>query len=114
MSQTPEDLFRASQPIMSVAEAAKAWGNKEIWLDCTRLAYKLQRQCADMLKPHYDAEPTRSIVHQSAASLAMRLGLWDESIELCDEGLRGTPQDWTERNLLNVKEICEKRRDEQA
>lgn len=106
---TPESLFRLSQPHISRAEAARFEEREDDYRAALSQAYALQAECADMLADHVDAEPTRSIVHMSAASLAMRLGLYAESIALCDRGLAGNPIPYAHEHILKVREICEQR-----
>lgn len=52
-------------------------------------AFKKEREAALLLFPSIEAEPTRSVLFRSAASIAVRCGLWDEAEKLASAGLAG-------------------------
>jgi len=103
---TPESLFIASQAHYSRAQVHRLNGEYEEWRTATMDTYALQLECAEMLKDMLDAEPTRSIVYMSCAGLAMSLGMYEKSIELADEALKGKPEGWTKSRLHRIMETC--------
>jgi hypothetical protein len=56
-----------------------------------KAAFDFERQAARALTEKLDAEPTRSILHRSAATLALDCGQHREAEVLICEALRGTP-----------------------
>jgi hypothetical protein len=58
-----------------------------------RTALRFASQAAGLIEPHFDAEPSRSILHQSAASLALQCDELREAERLIASALRGTPPD---------------------
>ena len=67
-------------------------------------AFELERQAALMVAPQMDAEPTRSILHRSAASLALDCGLIREAEILICEALRGNPPEGIAGELRDLLE----------
>jgi hypothetical protein len=67
---------------MELAEAAlfaKRRHDSQTFLQLTRQAYELEYQAADLLQAADAPEPTRSVIHRSAATLALECGEWRES-----------------------------------
>ena len=54
-------------------------------------AFELERDAADLLGDADIPEPSRSVFHRSAASLAIQVCELDEAERLIEEGLRGQP-----------------------
>jgi hypothetical protein len=54
-------------------------------------AFTLERAVADGLADHLDMEPSRAVLHRSAASLAIQCGRFDDAHRLAARGLAGRP-----------------------
>ena len=63
--------------------------DRERYLHFTRLAFEKEAAAADLMVDEEDIEPTRSVLHRSAATLAWRCGMYDEARQLIDRGLAG-------------------------
>jgi predicted Zn-dependent protease len=68
-------------------------------------AYEKEREAAEMLKPCVEAEPSRSVLFRSAASLALECGKIQEAKELIDAGLAGFPP---EEIIDELKDLLDK------
>jgi len=56
-----------------------------------RIAMYLEVVAADELRDEYDAEPSRSVLYRSAASLAYQCCEFEQAKELIEVGLNGNP-----------------------
>lgn len=98
-----EDVHRKAMEYAEQAFVAKANGNLSQAKKWTLEAYKLERQAADMVDK-YDVEPTRSVLHRSAADLALDCGHYEEAVKLARRGLRSSPPGEIERELRDTLE----------
>lgn len=92
MEQT--DLALAAQRTGAEAEARTLF----------RSAFEFERQAAALLAGTLDAEPTRSILHRSAASLALDCDEHREAEILIREALRGNPPEEIAEELRDLLE----------
>src|SRR5437762_14338431 len=69
-----------------------------------RAAFELESQAAHLAALKDDSEPTRSILHRSAASLALDCGLNREAERLICEALRGNAPDAIANELRDLLE----------
>lgn len=79
---------------MDLAEAAAvAWlrGEIEQAAQLTRQAFEQETQAANSIASVLDAEPTRSVLHRSAASLAIECGELQAAERLIATALSGSP-----------------------
>ena len=67
-------------------------------------ALKYERQAASLLAQRPDAEPTRSILHRSAATLALDCGEYRQAEVIICEGLQGHPPDEIAEELRDLLE----------
>lgn len=63
----------------------------EAFVDISKKAFNLERDAARALLSNWDAEPTRSVLFRSAATLAFNIGEFDEAKKLVYQGLAGKP-----------------------
>ena len=70
----------------------------------TLSAYHYERLAAETLRDRLDAEPSRSVLYRSAATLACDCGQWQEASELAAQGLAGSPQDDIAQELAAIAE----------
>ena len=86
---------------------ARRYGEREKYLHFTRLALEKEAAAADLMVDE-DIEPTRSVLHRSAATLAWRCEEYDRAKLLIFRGLDGNPPPeiaWELNDLLaTVKE----------
>jgi hypothetical protein len=108
--ETPESLFRASQPWISKSEAARFEDRHDDYIAALREAFRLQREAALLLRDRQDAEPTRAVLFRSAGSLAMRLGEWRMAEQLAAEGLAGDPHPTFAEDLRQLIQTVDHRR----
>jgi hypothetical protein len=84
-------LHREAMETTDLAFAARKRGNKEEALSHFRKAYSLEAKAALALSGHIDAEPNRSVLFRSAASLALDCNLTTEAEKLICAALSGDP-----------------------
>ena len=65
-------------------------------------AFELEREAAMSFVDELEFEPTRSILFNSAAALAMRVGRYETCKELAAEGMRGRPRKRTLESLSKM------------
>ncbi len=73
------------------AFAAKSAGDASNATDLFRRAYESERQAALLVSDDLTAEPTRSVLHRSAASLALQAGELRAAERLIATALAGDP-----------------------
>ncbi len=61
--------------------------------DLFRQAFALERDAANALANAWDFEPSRAILHRSAAALALECGEWRAAEQLIGAALAGDPPD---------------------
>lgn len=82
------------QQAMDLAEAAavsRLRGAIEQAAQLTRQAFEQETQAANLIASVLDAEPTRSVLHRSAASLAIECGELRAAERLIATALSGSP-----------------------
>lgn len=72
-------------------DSAKRQGLPNEAKDFYRYAFRDESRAAELVAPYLDLEPTRSVLHRSAASLAMQCGEPAEAASLIEVGLAGNP-----------------------
>ena len=90
MSQIKEKHTTA----MDLAEAAfvaKLRGDLEQASLLTKQAFSLEQEAAALIAHQLDAEPTRSVLHRSAATLAIECGEFKAAERLIATALSGNP-----------------------
>ena len=83
------------------ADAARRAGDEETVRRLLRAAFELERSAAEQVVAQVDAEPTRSVLLRSAASLAVECREYREAERLIATALSGEPPE----------EICDELRD---
>jgi len=87
------DLHREAMRLVDEAEASRRRGNETQAQDYLRRAFAQERQAADLIAGDHSHEPTRSVLHRSAASLALECGALREAERLIATALSGDPPD---------------------
>jgi hypothetical protein len=84
-------IHRQAMEQSDLALLARMKGDEPAAMEHARSAYKLEEQAADSLLHDFGAEPTRSVLFRSAATLARDCGLFAEAEKLIYKGLAGQP-----------------------
>lgn len=79
---------------------------KPVDIAVLREAYDLERQAAEMLRDNLDAEPSRSILFEGAATMATELGLLEEAKSLRAEVTRFEDEEIEEEMMIDFFEWC--------
>jgi hypothetical protein len=88
-----KDLHHEAMRLVDEAELARRNGNAQVARERLREAFDHERQAADLVAGDLFQEPTRSVLHRSAASLALECGELREAERLIAEALSGNPPD---------------------
>lgn len=78
---------------------ARRYGEREKYLHYTRLAFEKEAAAADLMVDKLDIEPTRSVLHRSAATLAWRCEMYDEAKRLIYRAKSGYPPPYIDVEL---------------
>lgn len=88
---TTRDLHNRAMDLADSAAAARRAGNEQ---EANRLfeeAFEYERRAARRVASKLDAEPTRSVLHRSAASLALNCNRFRDAEQLISIALAGNP-----------------------
>jgi small subunit ribosomal protein S4 len=86
-----KELHRKAMGALDQALLLKQKGDNTAYEQATRLALRLESEAADLLRTELDAEPARSILYRSAASIAIELHLPKSAERLIKLALAGHP-----------------------
>jgi hypothetical protein len=98
------DLHNESTAKSFLALQAKKRNDFAEFLKLTKEAFTLERKAALLLKDNLKAEPTRSVLFRSAATLAINSGEYSEAIRLISFAFIGDPHEEIREELLEVIE----------
>lgn len=90
MSQI-QTLHQQAMDLAEAAAVARLRGALEEAERLTRQAFEQETQAASLIANTVDAEPTRSVLHRSAASLAIECGELQTAERLIATALSGNP-----------------------
>lgn len=90
MSQI-QALHQQAMDLAEAAAVARLRGAIEQAAQLTRQAFEQEAQAANLIASVLDAEPTRSVLHRSAASLAIECGELRTAERLIATALSGNP-----------------------
>jgi phage shock protein A len=99
-----KDLHREAMRLVDEAELARHNGNTQVARELLRQAFDHERQAADLVASDLSQEPTRSVLHRSAASLALEIGALREAERLVATALSGDPPDEIAEELRDLLE----------
>ncbi len=74
-----------------LADFAERCGDAEKSQELRASAFRLEEQAAQSVAENFKLEPTRSVLHRSAAWLAIGCGKHREAVQLANRGLAGQP-----------------------
>jgi hypothetical protein len=84
-------LHQQAMDLAEAAAVARLRGASEHAAQLTRQAFEQETQAAVLIASTLDAEPTRSVLHRSAASLAIECGELQAAERLIATALSGNP-----------------------
>lgn len=103
-------IHRKAMEYMDHSILAGLQGNSEVQQHSLREAFQLEKQAAEKVRQLVDFEPTRSILHRSAASLALKCLELREAEKLISAALAGNPPDGIAGELRDLLEQVNFRR----
>ncbi|MBR8841039.1 MAG: hypothetical protein DSM106950_45575 [Stigonema ocellatum SAG 48.90 = DSM 106950] len=86
-----QEKHTAAMDLAEAAFLAKLRGDSEQALQLTRQAFESEQAAAALIADQLDAEPTRSVLHRSAANLAVKCGELQAAERLIATALSGNP-----------------------
>jgi hypothetical protein len=109
--QEIETLHRKAMELLDQAVLARQQGDTETVMALSKSAFTKERAAADLTANQLDLEPTRSVLHRSAAVLAIGCAELREAERLIRRALSGNPPDDIANELrdLLLEEIYSQR-----
>jgi hypothetical protein len=109
--QDVEILHREAMELVDQAFLARQRGDTTVALELTKSAFSQERTAADLVANLFDLEPTRSVLHRSAATLAIECLELRQAEKLIGRALAGNPPDDIANELrdLLLEEIYSRR-----
>jgi hypothetical protein len=98
------DLHHRAMESADKAVAAKRKGSMRAYFMHMRRAFDSERQAADLAAVDPGLEPTRSVLHRSAAAMAMACGMDREAEQLIARALAGNPPGEIAEELRDLME----------
>jgi hypothetical protein len=90
--------------LVDSATQARRRGDEPIFLKMLREAFTLEKEAATLIAEQADLEPTRSVLHRSAASLAFQCGELREAERLIATALAAFPPEEIAEELRDLLE----------
>ncbi|MGF1603876.1 MAG: hypothetical protein ACFCU8_17995 [Thermosynechococcaceae cyanobacterium] len=97
-----ESLHQEAMELIDQAVLARQQGETNVVRELSRAAFAKERAAADEVAPHLDLEPTRSVLHRSAAVLAIECAELREAERLIGRALAGNPPDEIANELRDL------------
>jgi Zn-dependent peptidase ImmA (M78 family) len=85
------DLHYRAMALFETALLARRRGDESRMQELLSEALQLETAAADSVAEDYSLEPTRSVLHRSAASLGLQSGNFDTAKRYAEAGLQGQP-----------------------
>lgn len=89
--QSVETLHREAMELVDQAVLARQAGNPVKVSKLAQAAFEKERAAADLVASQLELEPTRSVLHRSAATLAVECGMLRDAERLIGRALAGNP-----------------------
>lgn len=86
-----QDLHKQAMDFAEMAQVAKLKGDSDLALQLSKQAFEKERLAAELIVNNLAAEPTRSVLHRSAATLAIDCGEIAAAERLIAVALSGHP-----------------------
>ncbi|NJR67847.1 MAG: hypothetical protein HC771_03645 [Synechococcales cyanobacterium CRU_2_2] len=84
-------LHQEAMELVEQAALARRQGNLAAAQAFTKAAFKKEQAAADLIAPNLDLEPSRSVLHRSAATLAVECAELRAAERLIGRALAGNP-----------------------
>ena len=97
-----QEIHKKAMDLAEQADLAKLRGHTEQVQDFLRQALSLELEAAHMIADDLAAEPTRSVLHRSAASLAIECDELQTAEKLIARALAGSPPSDVEEELKDL------------
>ncbi len=97
-----QELHKKAMGLAEQADLLKLRGNTSHSQEVLQQALALESEAAQMVADDLTAEPTRSVLHRSAASLAIECGKLKTAERLITRALAGTPPANIDRELKDL------------
>jgi len=101
---TTAELHHKAMGLVDGALIAKREGDEKKYLRLLKNALKFEKDAADQVADTYDFEPTRSVLHRSAASIALDCGELSVAEKLVCRAILGNPPDEIAEELRDLSE----------
>lgn len=110
--QDVEVLHREAMALVDQAVLARQQGDTERVIQLARRAFEKERAAADLVADQFELEPTRAVLHRSAATLAVECGELRYAERLIGRALAGNPPEDIANELrdLLLEEVYSQRR----
>lgn len=108
-------LHREAMDLAELAQVAKLRGEVEQSNHLLKQAFAQESSAAALIANHWEYEPTRSVLHRSAASLAIECGEFEMANRLIVTALSGNPPAEIAEELqdlfiqINLREYLQRR-----
>mgnify|MGYP001803425442 CR=1 FL=1 len=89
--QDVETLHREAMELVDQTVLARHSGDRTEALELLKAAFDKERAAADLVAAQFELEPTRSILHRSAAALAIECNELRHAYRLIGRALAGNP-----------------------
>ncbi len=97
-----KDLHHQAMRLADQASHLRRSGQEQQANIRLREAFHHERQAAELVAPDFSLEPTRSVLHRSAATLACQCGEYREAERLITTALSGTPPETVAEELRDL------------
>lgn len=97
-----KDLHHEAMRLVDLASDLQRRGEDQEAKARLRQAFEQERQAAELAAPDLALEPTRSVLHRSAAALASQCGEYREAERLITTALSGTPPETIAEELRDL------------
>lgn len=108
--QLAEELHERAMELADEADRARRQGDEGRRQEFLRRAFTLECAAAELVEPARDLEPSRSVLHRSAASLALESGRTEEAARLTRIALEGNPPPEIRAELYDLLAEAESQR----
>ncbi len=98
------DLHEKAMEFCDEAFFAKRKGDMDSFIEFSRQALKFETEAANLLKDSFEAEPSRSILYRSAASIAIDCKEFRQAEKLIAMALVGNPPNTIAQELRDLLE----------
>jgi hypothetical protein len=100
-------LHRNAMSLYEASLVARRDGNEHRVMELLQEALQMETAAADSIAEDLLLEPTRSVLHRSAASIALQLGDFDTATKYAELGLNGTPPEEIKAELHLIRDQIE-------